>query len=362
VKYVIPCIVSTTVSLVAVSVSTAAAATSVFGGIGVDGRGNIVVVRADLDRVLVFATGSDGDAAPARTIEGYRTDLRAPAAVAVGKSGKTYVLNAGSNSCESITVYAPGAHGDAPPVAEITGDMTGLCGGQTAGRIAISAGGTIYVSRPNADEVLAFAPGSDGNAAPAAILGGEVHAQLRSPSAVAVDLQGRVLVADTGVRVGTDSYVTRDAQGNLSNQYYYTAPVGPAVRLFSAAAGDEAPLAAIEGSAAGIAAAPNGDVLVLRADSQGNGAKQQPEINIWQLAGDGYSMIEQIVGTDTALANPIGVAEDVGGRIYALDDRCSGTAIPPVFEAAVVIFSPNSSGDAKPSAVIDGPRTGLGCP
>jgi hypothetical protein len=354
VKFMLPRIVSTVIVLVAVSVSIAAAATSGLAGIGVDGRGNVVVVRADPDRVLVFAAGSDGDVAPARTIEGYRTDLRAPAAVAVGKSGKTYVLNAGPNSCEAITVYAPGAHGDALPVAEIAGDKTGLCGGQSAGRIAISTGGTIYVSRPDADAVLAFAPGSDGNAAPAAVLGGEVHAQLRSPAAVAVDLQGNILVADTGVRVGTDSYVTRDSKGNLSNQYYYTAPVGPAVRLFSGAAGDEAPTAVIDGPAAGLAAAPNGDVLVL--------PNHRPEIDVWRLAGDGFSMVDQIAGTDTALANPIGVAEDSGGAIYALDDRCSGTAIPPVLEAAVVVFAPNSSGDAKPSAVINGTRTGLGCP
>lgn len=281
---------------------SSAAAMDGLGGIGVDGRGNIVVVRSNPDRVLVFAAGSDGDVAPARTIEGYRTDLRGPAAVAVVKSGKTYVLNA--NSCESITVYAPGAHGDALPVAEIEGDKTGLCGGKSVGRIAVSAGGTVYVSKPDADQVLVFAAGADGNAA----------------------------------------------------------PIGPAVRLFPGAGGDAAPLAVIDGTASGLGASANGDVLVLPMTSRNSDTSNRPEVNIWRLAGDAYSMLDQITGADTELSDPIGISEGSNGAIYVLDDRCNGAALPPVFDAAVVVFAPNSNGDAKPSAVIDGTQTGLGCP
>jgi len=228
-----------------------------------------------------------------------------------------------------------------------------LCAIKSGGKIAAGGDGSIYVSRPDTDEVLKFADGADGNVAPADTLGGEAHSMLRGPVSLAVDADGRILVADTGVRVTTDYYVTRDSQGNPQYNYYYGAPVAPSVRLF-VGTGDVSALAEIDGVALDVAVAPNAEILVLPDSSS--------EVDVYQFSGTEFGQTATIGGSLTGLVHPIAVGEDGEGKVYALDDRCNGRAIPPVFQSAIVVFAPGAGGNAEPTAVIDGPRTGLACP
>ena len=56
---------------------------------------------------------------------GASTGLNGPTGIALDAAGNLYVANTLGNS---ITVYAPGASGDAAPVATISGGHTGLNG------------------------------------------------------------------------------------------------------------------------------------------------------------------------------------------------------------------------------------------
>jgi hypothetical protein len=147
-------------------------------------------------------------------IAGPNTKIAGPSAVAVDSSGSIYVTNKGPMKCKrlpgvsscspnghgSITVYAHGSNGDVTPTATITGANTGL---QFPFGITLDSNGNIYVLngkegpgpfvrvgqtqgavgvpkdftftlRPKAItvEILIFAAGSNGDAAPIGKIGG----------------------------------------------------------------------------------------------------------------------------------------------------------------------------------------------
>ncbi len=114
-------------------------------GIAVDASGNVYVTHfvqcfdptytaTHGESVLVFAAGATGNATPIARIEGSNTGLDGSTGIAVDAAGLLYVAN--TTECPyyqdwpahpgSITVYAPGATGDALPIARIAGDNSGL--------------------------------------------------------------------------------------------------------------------------------------------------------------------------------------------------------------------------------------------
>jgi hypothetical protein len=164
--------------------------------------------------VAVYPPGSDGNATPSTVIAGRNTKIVAPSAVAVDPGGSIYVTNKGPMKCKrvssgstcspnghgSITVYASGSNGDVKPTATITGANTGL---QFPFGISLDSNGNIYVLNgtegpgpfvrvgqtqaavgvpkdftftlgPKAItvEMLIFAAGSNGDAAPIGKIGG----------------------------------------------------------------------------------------------------------------------------------------------------------------------------------------------
>jgi len=64
-----------------------------------------------------------GNIAPARTISGPDTLLGVPVGISVNSAGSIYIAN---DNGGSVTVYGPGANGDAVPTQVISGSKTGI--------------------------------------------------------------------------------------------------------------------------------------------------------------------------------------------------------------------------------------------
>ena len=94
------------------------------------------------DRIAVFPLGACGDVAPSRTIEGGRTGLAEPRGLSLDAWGRLHVAN---RKTATVTVYAPGAQGNAAPLRVLgAGTM------HTAEAIAIGHDGDVFVaSRTN---------------------------------------------------------------------------------------------------------------------------------------------------------------------------------------------------------------------
>jgi len=75
--------------------------------------------------ITVYAPGASGNATPTATIGGGSTGLVNPVGIAVDGAGNIYVANSAKNT---VTVYAAGASGNATPTATIAGGNTGLSG------------------------------------------------------------------------------------------------------------------------------------------------------------------------------------------------------------------------------------------
>lgn len=182
-------------------------------GIAVDSQGNIYVLNETSEgsgptrslsaEVLEFAAGSSGNVAPTATISGPDTGLpqaasggaygfnSAGSAIAVDKSGDIYVAIASStlqgNSqvyTGSILEFAPGSNGDAAPSAVISGSATGL---NAPSGIAIDSRGNIYVADVLSDSVLVYASGSSGNVRPKQTIALKYLLQGMSPTGLALD-------------------------------------------------------------------------------------------------------------------------------------------------------------------------------
>ena len=122
------------------------------------------------EAIDVFAPGANGSAnstaAPQRSIGGALTNLASIKQMALDSKGNLYVANRGNGSNSSITVYAPGASGDAAPIHQIQGSNTGLSttSGSSIQGIGLDAFDNIYALV--GARILVFAAGADGNVAP----------------------------------------------------------------------------------------------------------------------------------------------------------------------------------------------------
>jgi hypothetical protein len=147
-------------------------------GIAVDAKGQLFVAKGkdvsdlnaygpDRGSVMVYRPGADGNTGPTRTIEGSYTRLNAPLGLARDRLGNIYVANRSGAGPGSITVYEPEAEEDVRPIRMIAGPATGL---KWPVGVALDAHDTLYVV--NAFTVTVYAPGASGNAAPVRTIGG----------------------------------------------------------------------------------------------------------------------------------------------------------------------------------------------
>lgn len=143
-------------------------------GIAVDTQGEIFVTNglSGVGSVLVFAPGATGNVAPVRTINGVGTaNFYSPSGIAIDDAGNLFVASylaptASPAQPSSIFEVAPGASGFAVPLNTIAGSATGLYG---VGGMQFDRAGNLYVVviAPSLQpSVSVFGPGATGNAAP----------------------------------------------------------------------------------------------------------------------------------------------------------------------------------------------------
>jgi hypothetical protein len=145
------------------------------GGLAFNSAGDLFVAA---DGILEFAPGATGNAKPIATIGGGHTGLNEPEGMAFDSSGHLFVANAADGyGVFSVTEYAPGAHGNATPIATITGPNTGL---DAPVGLAVNASGDLFVANADGNTVTEYAPGAHGNAAPIATISGP-NTGLRQP-------------------------------------------------------------------------------------------------------------------------------------------------------------------------------------
>ncbi len=149
----------------------------------VDSRGNLYVTNApnlgEDDTVRVFAPDADGDVAPERIIAGPHTGLEWPIGLAIDRMDRVYVGNGGRSSRApepGITVYSPGAAGDATPIRTLAG---GLMGGEGhwPHRLTFGRLDSLYVR--SIALLAVFAPGATEASVPARLI---FRTEPRTPS------------------------------------------------------------------------------------------------------------------------------------------------------------------------------------
>ena len=132
-------------------------------GVHVDGTGTIYVASQP-GALLVFAPGAAGNATPIATISGSNTGLSAPADVAVDAAGEIIV-----SDFSNVLIFPANANGNVAPIRIIQGANTGISG---ANGVAVDAQGNIYVANTGANSVTVYANRANGNAAPIRTIAG----------------------------------------------------------------------------------------------------------------------------------------------------------------------------------------------
>ena len=211
-------------------------------GLAVDSSGNIYVANDGSDSITVYSPGSTGNATPAKTISGSSTQLDRPGGVAVDSKGNIYATSFGAegNSSVSILVYANDSAGNVAPSESIDGDCAVLT---CPGAIALDAGANIYVTNPgnlaSGDESVAvfthdtLVPGYTGQCLTPAynIFGPKTG--IAQPFGIAVDSLGGIYVTNSDAnsvlvfQTGDNGNVTPSATIATDNDIF--APTGVAL-------------------------------------------------------------------------------------------------------------------------------------
>lgn len=158
-----------------------------------DAGGNLYESNAASSKVHVFAPGANGNVAPIRTLAGPSTGLAVPQGLALDSAGNLYVLNTGGLPANrTITVYAPGADGDAAPIRTLTGIQ--VADGNLNG-IGIDLFDFLYLAEDIPEIISVFAPGANGAVTPVRTISG-ASTGLVVPVKLAFDSSNNLYVAN----------------------------------------------------------------------------------------------------------------------------------------------------------------------
>lgn len=240
-------------------------------------------------------------------------------------------LWAANFSGASLTWYSVTGNGATPVAHTISGSNTTL--GQPTG-IYIAANGTIYVSDRSSSHGYAtideFAPGSSGNVAPVAWIGGA--------TSTLTNTQG----------------LSMDSRGNLWVINFGASQVDEFSSSLSAGQNNIAPTAAMT-------SAVFGSPLEIYIDGQSHlwfgdasdAATGKPALFEFNMGTGAQVPICTISGANTGLiaGDQTTVAVDNGGYVYAVDG-----------DAQVSIFAKGQCGNVAPAYTISGASTGLSRP
>ncbi len=279
---------------------------------------SMVYVLNDRPDVTEYAPGASGNAAPIAQIGGPSTQLGSDVfALAVSPAGEVYVLGLTMGMTRQILEFAPGSNGDVAPQGDIMGSLTGL-NGSTG--IALDKAGDIWVANLGSSTITEYRPAATGNAMPLLTIEG------------------------TGQGEFNPYRLTFDAAGNL----WVSSLFGPLTEYSAASLQQKnlrpvavAPIATVTSSAVpggrGIAVDPLGGVHVIDVQHVFGFAPGTPSGN----------------ATPAEVINPfafdeLSLSADPAGRLYVSSD----------FE--VDEFDYSATGNAVPEATIAGPATELG--
>jgi hypothetical protein len=154
-------------------------------GVGTDAAGTIYADSSVNSAIEAFPAGANGNVSPQFSITGPDTGLGYPDDIIVGFNGEIYATNGFGGPVNSVTVFAPGASGDATPIQNITGPNTDF---GLPDDLSVDQSGDIYVTDSEASvgpAVLEFASGATGDVAPTAVIAGSATT-LSVPEGVAV--------------------------------------------------------------------------------------------------------------------------------------------------------------------------------
>ncbi|MFI5351554.1 MAG: choice-of-anchor D domain-containing protein [Candidatus Binatales bacterium] len=294
----------------------------------------ILVTNSACDTVTSYAIGAAGNAAPIVAQSG----LCNPTGVAVDSSGNIYVTNIGNASAPSysVTVYPAGTSGNTTPSAIIGGSSTGLV---NPSAIALDGNGNIYVANNGSDvdgidAVTVYPAGSNGNVAPSAIISGS-STGLDGPAGVAVDSSGKIYVANWD-----SSTVTIYPAGSTGN-------VAPSATIRGYATGLNDP--------SGITVDGSGKIYVSNQGSLNGGSDS---VTIYAAGSNGNAAPSATIagpsanvgGSITGLILPTGIAVDSSGNVYV----ANRVGFYPGTESngTLTVYPAGSSGNVAPSATI----------
>ena len=137
-----------------------------------------------------FALGSHGDAVPVATLSGPLTTLNGPSGLLFDQLGRLFVANGESiqSRCSPLV-----STGNVAPVSVLGGSQTDL---NSPYGLAFDSAQNLCVADRTANAITVYARGATGNAAPIRTIAGP-DTQLSSPEALTVDSGGHLWVANT---------------------------------------------------------------------------------------------------------------------------------------------------------------------
>jgi sugar lactone lactonase YvrE len=154
----------------------------------------IYASNAGSNAILLLGGNTPGNVAPKQTLTGNLTQLDNPSGLAFSASGLLYVANKSTFGNGAITVYPGFTGGNIAPLFFIRGNVTQL---SDPSMIVLNSSGTIFVTNPSTNRVIAFVNGLTSNVYPTLWIQGSSTA-LSQPNGIALDSNGNIFVANSG--------------------------------------------------------------------------------------------------------------------------------------------------------------------